>query len=78
MYIYTYMYVYTHTYMCIHVCINVSVYIYIYTHTYMYLHIVLCKPYANHRTKTYSGITKDKECGIKAYYYVKSSIHKGR
>ena len=38
----------------------------------------LYEPCANHKTKTYSRYTKDREKGIKAYHYAKSSIQNGR
>ena len=37
----------------------------------------LYESYANHKTKTYSRYTKDREKGIKAYHYEKQ-IHKRR
>ena len=39
---------------------------------------VLCKPPGNHKAKTYSRFTKDKEKRIRTYQYRKSPLHKGR
>lgn len=39
---------------------------------------VLCKCRGNHKGKTSSRHTKDKEEGVKAYHYEKSSNQKGR
>lgn len=38
----------------------------------------MCKPHSNHKAKTYSKYTKDKEKGIEAYHYRKLTNHKGR
>ena len=42
----------------------------------LYLYDDLCKLHRNHKAKIYSTFTKDKEKGIKAYHYKKSSIYK--
>lgn len=44
----------------------------------LYLKDIMCKPHGNHKAKTYSRFTKDKEKEIKAYQYGKSLIHKER
>ena len=44
----------------------------------LYLQNVSSKPQGNHKTKTYSKYSQDKEKGIKVHHYGKSSIHKGR
>lgn len=44
----------------------------------LYILDVLCKPHGKHKAKIYNRCTKEKEKGIKAYHYGKSSIYQGR
>ena len=44
----------------------------------LWLYDILFKPHGNHKEKSYSRYTKNKEKGMKAYHNGKSSIQKGR